>query len=161
VGHLIGEGRVRDAKLSSLASFILTAVVYVSIIIIILPSSAALGNLFSSSQDVSDLISSLLPISCFFMVGDCIQSTTGGVMRGLGLQKMVFALNIVGFWILGVPIGAILTFVADIGVAGLWWGISIGVYSSAMIGLWVLKFRVDWEKAVTKAQDRTNLAGHF
>ena len=161
VGHLIGEGCVRDAKLSSLASFILTAVVYLSIIIIILPSSTALGNLFSSSQDVSDMIASLLPISCFFMVGDCIQSTTGGVMRGLGLQKIVFALNVVGFWILGVPIGAILTFVADIGVSGLWWGISIGVYSSALIGLWVLKFRVDWEEAVKKAQDRTNLAGHF
>ena len=82
-------------------------------------------------------------------------------MRGLGLQKMVFALNIVGYWILGVPIGAILTFVADIGVSGLWWGFSIGVYSSAMIGLLLLKFRVDWEKAVSKAKERTIKMGQI
>ena len=53
------------------------------------------------------------------MMADSIQSTAGGALRGLGRQRLVLALNILGFWVLAVPIGSLLTFVADIGVKGL------------------------------------------
>ena len=68
------------------------------------------------------------------MMGDSIQATIGGVFRGLGLQNYVLVLNVLGFWVLAVPIGSLLTFVADLGVDGLWWGFTIGIYSSAAIG---------------------------
>ena len=53
-------------------------------------------------------------------------------------------LNILGFWLLAVPIGAILTFVEKMGVFGLWWGFVIGIYSSGAIALLYLH-RVDWK----------------
>jgi len=52
-----------------------------------------------------------------------------------------------------------LTFVADIGVQGLWWGMVIGIYSSALIGWLLLKYRVDWHKEACHAQNRISLAG--
>jgi MATE family multidrug resistance protein len=157
VGQLIGEDRPEDARRSSLVSFVLTVIVQATLIIIVLPSSEALGRIFSSNEDVSQLVAELLPLSCIFMMGDCFHSTTGGVMRGLGRQKLVFLLNVVGFWILAVPIGALLTFVAGIGVKGLWWGMSIGIYSSALIGLTWLKFRIGWKKETAKAQQRISV----
>ncbi len=51
------------------------------------------------------------------------------------------------------PLGAILTFVVDLGVCGLWWGMTIGIYLSAAIGLWYLR-RVDWDKEVRKTLKR-------
>lgn len=119
VGQLTGDGRHVDAKHSSIMSFGLTAILQATLIVILWPSSEALGHLFSSDKGVADLVAALIPLSCIFMMADSIQSTSGGIMRGLGLQKLVLMLNIVGFWILAVPVGALLTFVAGVGVAGL------------------------------------------
>ena len=119
VGQLTGEGRAADAQRSSVASFWLTAVVQATLIIVLWPSSKALGRFFSSDEQVSELVAELLPLSCIFMMADSIQSTAGGVLRGLGRQKFVLCLNIIGYWIFAVPVGALLTFVADVGVKGL------------------------------------------
>jgi MATE family multidrug resistance protein len=73
----------------------------------------------SSSDDVADKVADLIPISCVFMMFDAMQATTGGTLRGLGRQKLVLLLNLCGYWLLAVPVGALLTFVADIGVEGL------------------------------------------
>ena len=159
VGQWTGEGRATEAKRSSVTSYGLTAACQATLIVILLPCGQVLGDLFSSAQEVSDLAAQLIPLSCIFMMGDSIQSTNGGILRGLGRQNLVFWLNVVGFWLLAVPAGALLTFVADIGVQGLWWGMVIGIYSSALIGWLLLKYRVDWHKEACNAQNRISLAG--
>lgn len=119
VGQLIGEGRTSDARRSSVVSFALTVAVQATLIIMLLPSKRVLGEFFSNTETVSNLVAKLLPISCIFMMADSIQSTAGGVLRGLGKQNLVLGLNMIGFWVLAVPVGAILTFWVDIGVKGL------------------------------------------
>lgn len=154
VGQLIGDERPDDAKRSAHTSFVLSGVIQASLVCILLPCKNILGRLFSSDQEVASLVSLLIPISCIFMMGDSIQATIGGVFRGLGLQNYVLVLNVLGFWVLAVPIGSLLTFVADLGVDGLWWGFTIGIYSSAAIGLWILQIRVDWQRETRKTAQR-------
>jgi MATE family multidrug resistance protein len=154
VGQLIGEGNPADAKRSCLVAYGVNFVVQVILIIVVLSCSRILGELFSSDEEVADLIEKLIPLSCIFMMGDAFQANTGGAMRGLGRQQLVLLLNILGFWVLAMPIGAILTFVLDIGVAGLWWGFTIGIYSAALIGILFLWIRVDWKDEASKAKNR-------
>ena len=156
VGQLVGEHRPTDARRSSQSSFILSSSTQVVLIAILLPCKDILGDLFSSDEDVSALVADLIPISCIFMMGDAIQATTGGVLRGLGRQKLVFRLNMLGFWVLGVPLGAILTFAVGLGVFGLWWGMVIGIYLSAALGLYFLR-RVDWNNEAKKAEKRLSI----
>lgn len=151
VGQLIGEGRAKDAQRSSHASFVLSGVLQFVLSIAMLICRDIVGDLFSKDAEVAHLVSTLIPISCIFMMGDAIQATIGGVLRGLGHQKLVLLLNILGFWVCAVPIGSILTFVVGLGVSGLWWGFNIGIYSSAAVGMWILKVRVDWEQETKKA----------
>ena len=120
VGQLIGEQKPQDAQRSSQASFIISGIIQAILIAIIVPCRDLLGNLFSSDEDVANLVSQLIPISFLFMMGDAFQSCAGGVLRGLGRQKLVLLLNILGFWILAVPIGSILAFVVGVGVFGFW-----------------------------------------
>lgn len=155
VGQLIGDGRSRDAQRSCLVAYAINLVMQVVLTIILYLCSTILGNLFSADEEVSSLVATLIPISCIFMIGDALQANTGGAMRGLGRQNLVLALNILGFWGLAVPVGAILTFVAKgVGVAGLWWGFTIGIYSSAFIGVVLLKTRIDWSMEAKKAKSR-------
>ena len=66
---------------------------------------------------------------------------------------MVFWLAVVGFWVLAVPIGAILTFEVELGVFGLWWGFVIGIYLTSLIGIWCLR-RVDWDHEAKRSMKR-------
>jgi Na+-driven multidrug efflux pump len=75
------------------------------------------------------------------------------VFRGLGRQKLVLWLAILGFWVLGVPLGAILTFVVGLGVVGIWWGFAIGIYLASIIGIWRLR-QVDWDHEARKTLKR-------
>jgi MATE family multidrug resistance protein len=151
VGQLIGEQKPVDAQRSTRMSFLLTLVFQIILIAIILPFKNSLGSLFTSDEDVANLVSDIIPIWCVFMIGDSIQAVTGGVLRGLGKQKLCLLLNILGFWVLGVPLGATLTFAAGLGVFGLWWGLVIGIYCTAIIGMLILRFSMDWRKEAEKS----------
>ena len=154
VGQWIGNGSTANAKRSSTVSCLLAVSVQAVLVIILLPSKHWLGNLFSSDEDVAALVSKLIPISCVFMLGDAVQATVGGVLRGLGRQRFVFFLNILAFWVLAIPIGSLLTFVGRSGVQGLWWGYVIGIYASGALGMLLLKFRISWEKEAKNAVKR-------
>mmetsp|Transcript_1775 Transcript_1775/g.2564 ORF Transcript_1775/g.2564 Transcript_1775/m.2564 type:complete len:555 (+) Transcript_1775:49-1713(+) len=158
IGRLIGEGNSTDAKRSCIVSFLFTFVVQGALIIILLPSNDALGKLFSNDDGVSHLVAQLIPLSCIFMLGDAVQSNAGGVLRGLGRQKLLFLLNVIGFWVLAIPTGVLLTFVADIGVGGLWWGMTIGIYSSSILGILLLRFYINWRSEANDAKDRVAVA---
>jgi MATE family multidrug resistance protein len=154
VGQWIGEGSTDNARRSSQVSFVLATIVQLILIAILLPSKDWLGNVFSSNDEVADLVSTLIPLSCVFMMGDAVQATVGGVMRGLGRQRLVLYLNILAFWILAIPIGSLLTFVGNAGVAGLWWGYVVGIYAASCIGILVLRFRISWEEEAKNATKR-------
>jgi MATE family multidrug resistance protein len=154
VGQLIGDGRSQDAQRSSKVSVLLASAVQLVLIVVLWPSSNLLGDLFSSNEDVSDLVADLIPISCVFMMGDAICGTQGGVLRGLGRQKMVLMINILAFWVLAIPSGSLLTFVGNVGVAGLWWGMVIGIYGASVVVMLILKYRIDWQYEAHKAVKR-------
>ena len=182
VSQYIGNSQYINAQRISRVAVILAAIVQGILIIILLPLNDHVGYWFASfnnpsssssasasntiddvgtthdnnNDDVAHLVSQLIPISCVFMMGDSIQATVGGVLRGLGRQKLVLLLNILGFWILAVPIGSLLTFQKSIhlGVHGLWWGMVIGIYSSAILGIVLIKYRVNWSKEVEKSLRR-------
>lgn len=154
VGQLIGEKKPIDAKKSFHGSLVFSATAQAILTLILLLGLDVWGNLFTGDEEVADLVAKLIPISCIFMMGDAITATNAGVLRGLGRQKLVLVLGILGFWVFQVPVGAILTFVADLGVSGLWWGMICGVYVAAVIGLWILKVRIDWVDETIKAVKR-------
>mmetsp|Transcript_569 Transcript_569/g.1125 ORF Transcript_569/g.1125 Transcript_569/m.1125 type:complete len:526 (-) Transcript_569:64-1641(-) len=153
VGQLIGDQKSKDAKRSSHTSYFLSTTTQAILIVILWPCADILASVFSSDEEVVHLVSQLIPISCVFMMGDAIQATNGGVFRGLGRQKIVLWLNILGFWMLAVPIGAVLTFAVGLGVFGLWWGMVVGIYLSSIFGLWLLS-RVDWDHEAKKTLKR-------
>lgn len=48
----------------------------------------------------------------------CPQCTCGGVLRGTGNQKVGAIVNAIGYYVIGLPIGISLMFVAKLGVIG-------------------------------------------
>jgi MATE family multidrug resistance protein len=132
VGHAVGAGdgaRARRAGWLALGlgtSFmLLAAVVYWGF-------PAALIALYTRDPEVMALASKLLLIVAAFQVFDGIQTVTTGALRGLGETRAPMLANLVGYWVLGVPLGLTLCFVLGWGVYGLWIGLTLALISIAL-----------------------------
>ena len=82
-------------------------------------------------------------MAALFQISDGTQAAVAGIMRGMGRQTLVAWLNFGGFWVVGLSVGASLTFGLQIGVVGLWWGLAAGLSACAAVGV-VFVGRTDW-----------------
>jgi len=78
------------------------------------------------------------------------QGVSAGVLRGMGRQTRVALLNLGGFWVLGLPGGALLAFTFDLGVYGIWWGFVMGLALISLLYLWALS-KLDFEAEARRA----------
>lgn len=70
---------------------------------------------------------SLLMVAAIFQLFDGLQVAATGALRGLGDTRSPMIWNLIGHWVVGLPLGYTLCFVLGFGVIGLWWGLSTGL----------------------------------
>jgi multidrug resistance protein, MATE family len=87
----------------------------------------ALIGLFTTDAAVLALGGSLLWIAAVFQLFDGLQGVVTGTLRGLGDTRTPMVTNLAAHWLIGLPIGYWLCFVAGWGARGLWWGLSAGL----------------------------------
>jgi MATE family multidrug resistance protein len=68
-----------------------------------------------------------LIIAAAFQLFDGTQAVATGVLRGIGETRLPMIMNVIGHWMLGLPVGYLLCFTAGWGAPGLWIGLSIGL----------------------------------
>lgn len=83
------------------------------------------------------------------------QVIVGAVVRGCGLQKLGSYINIVGYYVIAIPVGLILTFQYGYGLFGLWVGLTAGLMCVSSVQVIVL-FRMDWNLQASNALKRVN-----
>jgi MATE family multidrug resistance protein len=84
----------------------------------------------------------LLFIAAIFQLFDGVQGVATGVLRGLGDTRTPMLWNLAGHWFVGLPLGYWLCFVLGYGVAGLWWGLSVGLIICGVALLLVWNHRI-------------------
>ncbi|KAI4381588.1 hypothetical protein MLD38_007648 [Melastoma candidum] len=78
-----------------------------------------------------------------------------GVAIGCGRQTMAAWVNFVSLYIIGIPVGVVLAYVALWEVKGMLIGLLIGLLTQTVI-LAILVWKTNWEEQVEKAQERVN-----
>jgi MATE family multidrug resistance protein len=68
----------------------------------------------------------------------------GGVLRGVGKQKVGAIFNLIGYYAISIPISLLLSFYFKLGVAGLFYGLVVGIaFVSAAQILYIYR-KIDW-----------------
>ncbi|MCL4838461.1 MAG: MATE family efflux transporter, partial [Thermoanaerobaculia bacterium] len=91
-----------------------------------------LPGLYGAEAAVLGLAASVLPIAAAFQLFDGLQVVASGILRGMGRPRPAALANLFGFYAGALPLGWWLAFRAGFGLAGLWWGLALGLATVAL-----------------------------
>ena len=90
-----------------------------------------IASLLTDRADVLAASAPLLAVAAVFQISDGVQAVGAGVLRGAGDTRFAFLANLVGHYLIGLPIAVALGLVFGRGVIGLWWGLCAGLTAVA------------------------------
>ncbi|HKJ01668.1 MAG TPA: MATE family efflux transporter [Longimicrobiales bacterium] len=133
VGHAVGRGDPPVARRAAGAGLITGAAFMTSTAVLFLAAPGFLARVYSDDAPVVALAALLIPIAGVFQVFDGIQVVGAGVLRGVGDTRVPMVLNLVGFWVVGLPVSALLAFGLGAGPRGVWMGLALGIGAVAVL----------------------------
>jgi MATE family multidrug resistance protein len=69
----------------------------------------------------------LIPIAGLFQIFDGLQAVASGILRGIGDTLIPMVINLVGFWLIGLPVSIYLGFWGEMDAVGLWLGMVVAL----------------------------------
>ncbi|XP_062887540.1 multidrug and toxin extrusion protein 2-like, partial [Mobula hypostoma] len=157
VGVALGAGLPQQAKVSALTALVCTGCVALILMALLLLLKDVIPKIFTNDRQIIDLVSSIIPILAPFHLCDAIGTgVAGGIIRGIGMQKIGAIANLVVYYVIGIPVGISLMFAVKLGILGLWVGLAVSTFLLSVFALTVI-FRMDWTAAAEEAQERTGL----
>jgi MATE family multidrug resistance protein len=127
VGQAIGRKAPAEAASAGWAAILLGAgcMAVFSCVLLLFPHPIA--RTFTADRAVIAATIPLLFVAALFQFFDGLQITATGALRGAGNTHAGLIVQIVGYWIIGLPIGYVLAFRLHHGAVGLWLGLCAGL----------------------------------
>ncbi|KAK6916529.1 Multi antimicrobial extrusion protein [Dillenia turbinata] len=158
VSNELGAGQPNAAKFSVVVSVMTSVLFGVIFTVVVLATKHNFPRMFTGRPR---LIGETLKLEYFLAASiflNSVQPVLNGVAVGAGWQFLVALINIGCYYIFGLPIGALLGYVFDLRVQGIWSGMIVGVLLQTVILLAIL-FRTNWHKEVVQAEKRMRTWG--
>jgi MATE family multidrug resistance protein len=146
VGQALGRGDARAAEAAGRVATLMSVSFMAATGVAFASAPAFILGLYGASAAVIRIGTPLLYCSAAFQVFDGAQGALTGALRGLGETKRPLLFNLLGHWLIGLPIGMTLAFHYGWGATGLWIGLIAGLSSVACL-LWR-----EWDRATAAAE---------
>jgi multidrug resistance protein, MATE family len=132
VGRAVGAGDLALARRRGMLGVTLGFIVMgcFAVVFVVLPRP--LATAFTDQPAVIAATIPLLQIAALFQLSDGAQAIGAGALRGRGDTRSTLVGNLLGHYVVGLPIMLGLGFGANLGAPGLWWGLSAGLTATAV-----------------------------
>jgi len=144
VGQAIGRNDPAAAARSGWTALALGGTVMSSAALALLFAPHFIARLFTPDAGIIAAGVLLLRVAAFFQLFDGFQVVATGALRGAGDTRTPMLCHFAGYWVIGLPVGALLCFHFGFGAPGLWIGLSTGLI---LIGIVLVAF---WRRTVIR-----------
>ncbi|XP_061999864.1 protein DETOXIFICATION 35-like [Rosa rugosa] len=158
VSNELGLGRPRAAKYAVYVTVFQSFLIGILFMILILLFKDSFSALFTTDKELQQAVAHLAYLLGATMLLNSVQPVISGVAVGGGWQATVAYINLGCYYIFGIPLGYLLSHVADFGVMGLWGGMICGTALQTLLLLFVL-YKTNWNKEVEQASTRVQKWG--
>ncbi|KAL0383349.1 UNVERIFIED_CONTAM: protein DETOXIFICATION 24 [Sesamum calycinum] len=153
VANELGRGDAKATKFSIKVLMGTSVVIGLLFWILTLVFGKKLGYLFTNEEGVARTVLDLSRLLAFSVLLNSIYPVLSGVVVGAGLQTKAAIINLVCFYIIGLPIGAVLGYVFQLQVKGIWIGMISGVVTETL-ALSFMIWRTNWDEEVSITSTR-------
>jgi MATE family multidrug resistance protein len=143
VGHAMGAGDRAKARRAGWLALGL-GVAFMSVItVLFIAVPRPLIELYTHDAAVEAIGVPLFLLASLFAIFDGVQIIATGALRGQGLTRVPMLANLGGYWVIGLPLGAVLCFRAHLGIFGVWIGLTTAliIISIVLFFYWNRKSR--------------------
>ena len=127
VSNFLGKGDFVNLKRASTAGFHVMVLLALIISSLFFFSREFIGSLFSTSDEVINMVASLVLILIAYQFGDALQIAYANALRGISDVFSMAMISFIGYFIIAIPSSYICGFVMDGGIQGIWLGYPIGL----------------------------------
>ncbi len=142
VGFLVGSKQPREARATAfygLGLAVFYAVFSASLLYFL---RVNIAQLYNKDQAVIALSSTLIIYTAVFQIGDALQVTAAGALRGYKDTRPAMYIMLLTFWCFGLPLGYALglseLFGSPMHAEGFWTGLVVGLFLAATLLIWRL-----------------------
>lgn len=153
VSNELGAGRPKAAKFAVAVNMLTAAVLGIACTVAVLAGRKLLPRLFTGVPEVVKEASRMGYLLAATILLGFIQPVLSGVAVGAGWQSSVAFLNVGCYYLIGLPIGAVLGFKLKRNAMGIWSGMLVGSLLQTAI-LLIITVRTKWKKEALQAEER-------
>ncbi|KAG8367759.1 hypothetical protein BUALT_Bualt16G0106200 [Buddleja alternifolia] len=155
VANELGRGDAKVAKFSIKVLISTSTLIGLLFWVLCLVFGNKIGYLFTKDEEVARSVSDLSILLAFSVLLNGIYPVLTGVAIGAGLQTKMAIINLICFYLIGLPIGAVLGYVTHLPVKGIWIEMISGVVAQTL-ALIFMTWRTNWDKEVCITSSRLN-----
>ena len=133
VGNSFGSQNHFRIQKFALVSYHLVIIFMLFFAVIFTLFNQYLPHIITNDPAVISLAAQLLIIAGVFQLFDGTQVVGLGTLRGLGDVKIPTFITFFAYWIIGLPVAYLLGIKLDIGVEGIWYGLTLGLLASSIL----------------------------
>jgi MATE family multidrug resistance protein len=133
VGQVTGKSGINDARFSGFIGIAMASLFmcFTAMIMYLFPGHIV--SVYTDDPDLRDLAVQLLYMAAIFQVSDGLQVSGSGALRGLKDTRIPMIVNLIAYWIVGLPLGYYLGIIRQWGPEGLWIGLIAGLTVAAVL----------------------------
>lgn len=133
VGMFMGKKEIYKAKIAGFSGIALCVGISAFMAIFLLIFPHFLVSIYTNDKAVIDIAVSLLLMAAIFQLSDGLQVSGMGALRGLKDTTVPMIVNLIAYWVVGLPSGYLIGIYYNHGPVGLWIGLILGLSVAAVL----------------------------
>ncbi|KAK1423785.1 hypothetical protein QVD17_19093 [Tagetes erecta] len=155
IANELGGGNAKATRFSIKVLMGTSIAIGVFFFVLCLAFGTKIADLFTDDPKVAEVVAELSLLLSFSVLFNSINPVLSGVAVGAGMQATVAIINLVCYYLIGFPVGAMLGYLTSLQVKGIWIGMLGGV-ATQTFSIMILTWRTDWDDQAKKSVERLN-----
>lgn len=160
IANFLGAQLPQSAFTTCKSTFLFTAAIALFNSLFLFVGKDLIASWFTNDLAVIEQVRAAMPVVAFMQIFDALNTTSAGILRGQGLQRIGGYVNLFSYYLVGLPLGAYLAFCwpnkeHSLGLSGLWFGSVLALIIIGSVQSY-FSLNADFDQLVKDAMRRSN-----
>ncbi|KAI5949386.1 ERC1 [Candida jiufengensis] len=159
IANFLGAGLADSAKVTTKVSLAFGGVISILNFLALYSFRRPIANAFTNDQEVIDIVLGIMWLIALMQVSDALNANSAGCLRGQGQTKIGGIVNLISYYLIGIPLSVYLSFYSPWrgSLHGLWIGCTVALTIIGVVQSYYALF-ADFNKLCDDARHRTTIS---